>query len=294
MDAKCEEVITYDLASRMIDLDVDLAPELTKTSRSSASTSAYFQATHVITTRDALKEFVTADIWPCQPQWGSWAFRMKKLSGLDFETRSPKFSVKHLEGKTDEEILAGVENKVIQMIGNYTHREWQCAQKILKHQGRVNRVLEEMNVSCPPRQRPVTASKKMQPAGNIGSEPAEISTKGKVNKSVAAAEGTSKNVKATDVLAQRKAKAAKTTLPPTAEKSTKLMKFSENLIRRKTDEAKVDAEEREKKKVQYVSPVITFKKKTVSKRKAPIVSEKDKGIIIEDSQPESTRPQEKK
>jgi hypothetical protein len=72
------------------------------------------------------------------------------------------------------------------------------------------------------------------------------------------------------------------------------MKFSENLIRWKTDEAKVDAEEREKKKVQYVSPVITLKKKTVSKRKAPIVSEKDKGIIIEDSQPESTRPQEKK
>jgi hypothetical protein len=30
MDAKREEVITYDLASRMIDLDVDLAPELTK------------------------------------------------------------------------------------------------------------------------------------------------------------------------------------------------------------------------------------------------------------------------
>jgi hypothetical protein len=58
MDAKCEEVITYDLASHMIDLDVDLAPELMKASRSSASTSAFFQATHVITTRDALEEFV--------------------------------------------------------------------------------------------------------------------------------------------------------------------------------------------------------------------------------------------
>jgi hypothetical protein len=43
-------VTTYGLASRMIDLDVDLAPELTKASRTSASTSAYFQATHVITT----------------------------------------------------------------------------------------------------------------------------------------------------------------------------------------------------------------------------------------------------
>jgi hypothetical protein len=86
MDAKREEVTTYDLASRMIDLDVDLAPELTKASRTSASTNAYFQDTHVVTTRDALEEFVPADIWSCQPQWGSWAFKMKKLLGLDFET----------------------------------------------------------------------------------------------------------------------------------------------------------------------------------------------------------------
>jgi hypothetical protein len=39
MNVKNEEVTTYDLASRMIDLDVELTPELTKASRSSASTS---------------------------------------------------------------------------------------------------------------------------------------------------------------------------------------------------------------------------------------------------------------
>jgi hypothetical protein len=49
-NAKREEVTTYDLASRMVDLDVDFSPELTKASHSSASTSAYFQASHVITT----------------------------------------------------------------------------------------------------------------------------------------------------------------------------------------------------------------------------------------------------
>jgi deoxyribodipyrimidine photolyase-like uncharacterized protein len=93
----------------------------------------------VITTRDALEEFMAADIWHCKPQWGSWAFREKKLHRLDFETRSPKFNIKRPEGKTDEEILAEVERKVIQMIGNYTHKEWECAQKILKHEGRINR-----------------------------------------------------------------------------------------------------------------------------------------------------------
>jgi hypothetical protein len=45
----------------MVDLDVDLSPELTKASRSSASTSAYFQVSHVIMTRDALEEFVAAE-----------------------------------------------------------------------------------------------------------------------------------------------------------------------------------------------------------------------------------------
>jgi hypothetical protein len=62
-----EEVTTFDLASHMVDLEVELSPELTKASRSSASTAAFYQATRVITTRDALEEFVAADVWPCQP-----------------------------------------------------------------------------------------------------------------------------------------------------------------------------------------------------------------------------------
>jgi hypothetical protein len=195
LNAQCEEVVTYDLASRMVDLEVELAPELTKGSHTSASISAFFQATRVITTRDALEEFVAADIWPCKPRWGTWAFSMKQLPGLDHDICSPKFNVKRPEGRTDDEILADVERKVIQMIGNYTHKEWECAQKILKHSGRVNRLLEEMN-----------------------------SKKGKVGKTTVAMEGTSKVAKATEVLAQRKAEAAKTTLPPLTEKSTKLMK----------------------------------------------------------------------
>jgi hypothetical protein len=72
---KQEEVITYDLVSRMVDLEVELSSELTKASRSSASTCAFYQATRVITTRDAFEEFVAADIWPCQPRWGPWAFK---------------------------------------------------------------------------------------------------------------------------------------------------------------------------------------------------------------------------
>jgi hypothetical protein len=40
-DSKREEVTSYDLASRMVDLEVDLLLELTKASHTSASTSAF-------------------------------------------------------------------------------------------------------------------------------------------------------------------------------------------------------------------------------------------------------------
>jgi hypothetical protein len=82
-NSKQAEVTTFDLASRMVDLEVELSPELTKASRSSASTAAFYQASRVITTRDALEEFVAADIWPFQPRWGSWAFKMQWLPGLE-------------------------------------------------------------------------------------------------------------------------------------------------------------------------------------------------------------------
>jgi hypothetical protein len=82
-NSKQEEVTTFDLASRMFDLEVELSPELTKASRSLASTTAFYQATCMITTWDALEEFVAADVWPCQPRWGLWAFKMQWLPGLD-------------------------------------------------------------------------------------------------------------------------------------------------------------------------------------------------------------------
>jgi hypothetical protein len=77
------------------------------------------------------------------------------------EAPSSKFSAP--KEKNNEEIIAEVERKVIQMIGNYTHKEWEVAQKISKHHSRVNWVLEEMGIACPPRPKPLTPGKKLQP-----------------------------------------------------------------------------------------------------------------------------------
>jgi hypothetical protein len=134
-NSKQEEVTTFDLASRMVNLEVELSPELTKASRSSASTGAFYQATCVITTRDALEEFVAADIWLCQPRWGSWAFKVQWLPRLDRNVRSPIFNVERPVDKTDDEVVTEVEKKVVQMIGNFTHKDWECAQRIFETSG---------------------------------------------------------------------------------------------------------------------------------------------------------------
>jgi hypothetical protein len=138
---------------------------------------------------------------------------MQWLPGLDQNVRSPIFNVKRPTDKTDDEVVAEVEKKVVQMIGNFTHKEWECAQRILKHQGRVNCVFDEMGVAYSPRPVPPTASKKMQPPGNIGSEPVETSRKTKSSKTTVTVDNVVKSTKAQDILAKRKADAAKATLP---------------------------------------------------------------------------------
>jgi hypothetical protein len=79
----------------------------------------------------------------------------------------------------------------------------------------------------------------MQPPGNIGSDPIETSRKNKSSKTTVTVDNVAKNTKAQDILAKRKADAAKATLPPLAEKSTKLLKVNETLARRKDEAAKV-------------------------------------------------------
>jgi hypothetical protein len=293
-NSKQEEVTSFDLASRMVDLDVELSPELTKASRSSASTCAFYQVTSVITTRDALEEFVSTDIWPCQPRWGSWAFKVQWLPGLDQNVQSPIFNVKRPAHKTDEEVVAEVERKVVQMIGNFTHKEWECAQRILKHQGRVNRVFDEMGVTYSPRSVPSTASKKMQQPSNIGSEHVETSWKSKSSKTAVTTENVVKNTKAQDILANRKADAAKATLPPLAEKSTKLLKVNETLARRKAEAAKVAAAEREKKKVHDPSPAADTDKKMASKKRPSEATERGKSVMIKEKGPDDDEPSGKR
>jgi hypothetical protein len=103
-----------------------------------------------------------------------------------------------------------------------------------------------------------------------------------------------KNTKAQDILAKRKADAAKATLPPLAEKSTKLLKVNETLACRKAKAAKVTATEREKKKIHDPSPASDTDKKMASKKRPSEATERGKRVTIKEKGPDDDEPSGKR
>jgi hypothetical protein len=134
----------------------------------------------------------------------------------------------------------------------------------------------------------------MQPPGNIGSEPVETSRKTKSSKTAVTVDNVVKNTKAQDILANRKADAAKATLPPLAEKSTKLLKVNETLARRKAEAAKVAATEREKKKVHDPSPASDADKRMASKKRPSEATERGRRVTKKEKSPDEDEPSGKR
>jgi hypothetical protein len=134
----------------------------------------------------------------------------------------------------------------------------------------------------------------MQPPGNIGSEPVETSRKTKSSKTTVTVESAVRNTKAQDILAKRKADAAKATLPPLAEKSTKLLKVNETLARHKAEAVKVAATKREKKKTHNPSLAGDADKKLASKKRPSEATERGRRVTIKEKKPDEDEPSGKR
>jgi hypothetical protein len=126
----------------------------------------------------------------------------------------------------------------------------------------------------------------MQPPGNIGSEAIETSRKTKLGKTSSVVENVVKSSKAQDILAKRKADAAKATLPPLAEKSAKLTKVNETLARRKVEAVKVAAAEREKKKTRDPAVPGEADKGLVLRKRPLDGAERVKQLAVKEKEPE--------
>jgi hypothetical protein len=95
-----------------------------------------------------------------------------------------------------------------------------------------------------------------------------------------------KNTKAQDILAKRKADAAKATLPPLAEKSNKLLKVNETLARRKAEAAKVATAEREKKKTHDPAISGEVDKRQALKKRPLETTDRVKQIAVKEKMPD--------
>jgi hypothetical protein len=150
-----------------------------------------------------------------------------------------------------------------------------------------------MGVTYSPRPVPPTAGKKMQAPGNIGSEAVETSRKTSPGKAGSVVDNAVKNSKAQDILAKRKADAAKATLTPLAEKSTKLLKVNETLARRNAEAAKVAVAEREKK---THDPAVSGEAdKGLALRKRPLDTvDRVKQLAVKEKEPEDAEASAKR
>jgi hypothetical protein len=95
-----------------------------------------------------------------------------------------------------------------------------------------------------------------------------------------------KSTKAQGILAKRKVDAAKATLPPLVEKSTKLLKVNETLARHKAEAAKVAAAEREKKKIYDPSLAGDADKRLALKKRPLEATERAKRVTIKEKGPD--------
>jgi hypothetical protein len=95
-------------------------------------------------------------------------------------------------------------------------------------------------------------------------------------------------------LPKRKADAAKATLPPLAEKSTKLLKVNETLARRKAEAAKVAAAEREKKKTHDTALTADADKRLALKKRPLETTERAKRVTIKEKGPDEDETSRKR
>lgn len=86
--------------------------------------SAYFQqATLKLTGRDAVEEFLAADIWPLKANWKPFTMEKRKVPGLEHEIPFPVFGLVKPDGANGFNIVSDVEMAASNLVGPYSKKE---------------------------------------------------------------------------------------------------------------------------------------------------------------------------
>lgn len=93
-----------------------------------------------------------------------------KFDCLNYEIVCPTFGLRKPAGKSDEIIVAELEQDAMELLGPWNKKEYDSFTTVCCHEVRINRCLREMGVNYG--LRPVLAGpqKRNLGAGNVGSE----------------------------------------------------------------------------------------------------------------------------
>jgi hypothetical protein len=161
---------TYPLHCQITDLNFVTQPGFNDDSAFKKCNEAFHLAVLALSGRDVVEEFVAAKIWPLQSDWRAESFEYVKFDCHGSKLPCPRLKLERPKDKSDESIVAEVEREACDIIGPYHEKEYESAVAIVKHDGRINRVLHMMGVKVEPRAKSSRPSKRTRASGNTGSE----------------------------------------------------------------------------------------------------------------------------
>jgi hypothetical protein len=121
---------------------------------------ASFLASTILGGRDAIEEFVAAEIWPISHGWAPTEIVTFNVNWATQQVPFPRFGLRLKEGQSVKKFIEEVEKKVDTMIGESTLNEYKAYKNLVKHKKRINRVFSEVGAEIAFRSLPPGIDKK--------------------------------------------------------------------------------------------------------------------------------------
>jgi hypothetical protein len=134
--------------------------------------NGFFLASTILGGRDVIEEFVAAHIWPLSHGWNPSEIIHLEVDWASQKVPFPRFGLRLEDGQSLNDFILKVEEKVTEMVSEYTLNEYKALKYVVKHKRRVDSVFLELGVETTLRSRPPGIDKKAPTPAAAGSSAA--------------------------------------------------------------------------------------------------------------------------
>jgi hypothetical protein len=117
--------------------------------------NAFFLASTILGGRDVIEEFVAARVWPLSHDWKPSDIVFLEVDWASQKVSFPRFNLRLEDGQSLDDFILEVEERVTEMVGEFTPNKYKAFKNIVKHKKRVDHMFSELGAeaalrSCPP------------------------------------------------------------------------------------------------------------------------------------------------